>query len=148
MNMDIKIRKAVAEDFIEIYALIKEFATFIKTPERVTISAAQMVEDKDYFNCFVAIDDEVIIGFVSYFTAYYSWSGKAIYLDDLYVMPKYRGLGVGAKLFEQIIETAKATNCKKVKWQVSNWNNKAIAFYKSKGASIDEVEINCELSTH
>lgn len=144
--MKIEIRKAEAGDYNEIYSLIKEFATFIKLPDKVLISPEQMLQDKEYFCCFVAIDNNSIVGFATYFQAYYSWTGKAIYLDDLYVVQNYRGLGIGSKLFEKIIEIAKETKCYKVKWQVSKWNNKAIEFYKSKGALIDEVEINCELS--
>lgn len=90
-------------------------------------------------------DNETIIAFSTYFFAYYSWTGKAIYLDDLYVTETYRGKGIGNLLFNKIIETAKNNNCKKVKWQVSNWNKKAIKFYKNKGALIDDVEINCDL---
>ena len=85
------------------------------------------------------------MGFATYFIAYYSWTGKVVYLDDLYVLEKYRGLGIGSKLLDRVIEIAKNENCKKVRWQVSNWNDKAIEFYKMRGAIIDEVEINCDL---
>ena len=77
--------------------------------------------------------------------AYYSWTGKTIYLDDLYVLENYRGRGIGNALLDKVIETAKTENCKKVRWQVSNWNGKAIEFYKKRGAIIDDVEINCDL---
>lgn len=140
-----EIRKATTNDFGQIFSLIKEFAIFIKTPDKVLTSASQMVNDADCFHCYVAIDKEKIVGFSTYFFAYYSWTGKTVYLDDLYVTEAYRGLGLGNKLLDKIIETAKANNCKKVKWQVSNWNVKAIEFYKSRGATIDEVEINCDL---
>ena len=106
----------------------------------------QMIEDKEHFTCLIALVKDQIVGFSTYFTAYYSWSGKAIYLDDLYVMQTYRGLGIGSMLFERVLEIAKNEHCKKVKWQVSNWNSKAIEFYLKRGAKIDEVEINCELS--
>ncbi len=144
--MIIDIRKAKPVDFEEIYSLIIEFAEFIKTPEKVITTPSQVINDKDYFNCFIAVDDKKkVVGFATYFIAYYSWTGKAVYLDDLYVLEKYRGLGIGNKLLDKIIEIAKSENCKKVKWQVSNWNEKAIEFYKMKGAIIDDVEINCEL---
>jgi len=143
--MKIDIRKAEPEDFEEIYSLIIEFATFIKTPEKVVTTPSQMINDKDYFNCFIVVDKNKVVGFATYFIAYYSWTGKTVYLDDLYVSEKYRGLGIGNKLLDKVIETAKCENCKKVKWQVSNWNEKAIEFYKMRGATIDEVEINCDL---
>ena len=143
--MTISIRQAIPGDFDQVYLLIKEFATFIKTPEKVTTTPSQMVEDKNHFNCFVALDKDKIVGFATYFICYYSWTGKAMYLDDLYVLENYRGLGIGNKLLDKVIETAKNEDCKKVRWQVSKWNHKAIAFYKSKGAVIDDVEINCDL---
>ncbi len=143
--MTIDIRKAEANDFEAIYSLIIEFAEFIKTPEKVITSPTQMKKDKDYFNAYIAVDNNQIVGFATYFMAYYSWSGKAVYLDDLYVLEKYRGLGIGNQLLDTVIATAKTENCKKVRWQVSNWNEKAIAFYKMRGAAIDTVEINCDL---
>ncbi len=143
--MDIKVRKAEPNDFVDVYHLIKEFSTFIKTPEKVAITPEQMVKDEKYFNCIVAVDGAKIIGFASYFLTYYSWTGKAIYLDDLYVSKAYRNLGIGTQLFDKIMAIGKAENCYKMKWQVSKWNDKAQLFYKSKGAIIDDVEINCDL---
>jgi diamine N-acetyltransferase len=143
--MKLEIRKADTDDFSEIYSLIKEFAAFIKTPEKVITTPSQMICDKEYFHCFVATDSDKIVGFSTYFIAYYSWIGKTLYLDDLYVLANYRGHGIGSKLLDKVIETAKNENCKKVRWQVSNWNKKAIDFYKSRGATIDNVEINCDL---
>ena len=143
--MSIEIRKAETGDFAAIYSLISEFALFIRTPEKVTTTEKQMMEDKDLFSCLVAIKDGAIVGFASYFFAYYSWTGKAFYLDDLYVMENFRGQGIGNKLFEEVFKIARETKCRKLKWQVSKWNQPAIAFYKSKGALIDDVEINCDL---
>jgi GNAT superfamily N-acetyltransferase len=87
-----------------------------------------------------------VIGFATYFIAYYSWTGKTVYPDDLYVPEKYRGNQIGSALFDKVIETAKVEDCKKVRWQVSSLNKKAIEFYKIRGATIDEVEINCGLN--
>jgi diamine N-acetyltransferase len=139
------IRKATREDFPTILSLIKEFAIFQKTPGKVTISLAQMVKEKDYFKCLVAeTGDGELVGFASYFFAYYSWSGKAIYLDDLYVKEAFRKKAVGSQLLDAIINIAKEEQCKKVRWQVSGWNLNAIEFYKSMGAVIDDTEINCD----
>jgi diamine N-acetyltransferase len=143
--MNLNIRKAETGDYHQVYSLIKEFAIFIQTPEKVLITAEQMIKDKDHFNCLIATDDNKIAGFATYFMAYYSWTGKAIYLDDLYVTADHRGAGIGSKLLDKIIETARAENCKKLRWQVSNWNEKAISFYKKRGDVIDGVEINCDL---
>ncbi|NLR61195.1 GNAT family N-acetyltransferase [Chitinophaga polysaccharea] len=143
--MDVTIRAAREEDFAQIYQLIREFAHFIKTPEKVAITLPQMIQDKDHFQCMVAIYQDQIIGFATWFFAYYSWSGKAVYLDDLYVKDQYRGQAIGTALMDAVIAKAREAGCKKVRWQVSNWNQHAIEFYKKRGAQIDEVEINCDL---
>jgi GNAT superfamily N-acetyltransferase len=140
-----EIRKAEPKDFEQVFSLILEFATFIKTPEKVKITAEQMTSERNHFECLLAVEGERIVGFATYFMAYYTWTGKAVYLDDLYVSEAYRGKGIGGNLFDSVIEAAKAAECKKLRWQVSNWNKNAIDFYKSRGATIDEVEINCDL---
>ena len=145
--MQINVRPANENDFPAIYALIHEFASFQKTPEKVLITPEQMLQHKDLFQCLVAVTDEQqIIGFASYFYAYYSWSGKAIYLDDLYVIETYRKQKIGSQLLNALIELAKQQQCIKLRWQVSSWNKSAIGFYKSIGAHIDDTEINCDLN--
>lgn len=141
----VTIRRAVQDDFEVILALIKEFSVFQKTPERVTVTLEEMICG-DLFQGFVAETvDKKIIGFASFFYTWYSWSGKAIYLDDLYVTQPYRKQAIGKKLLEAVIDLAKKEGCKKVRWQVSDWNTNAIAFYKKTGASIDKTEVNCDL---
>ncbi len=144
--MSITIRSAFPEDFKDVHRLIVAFATFIKTPEKVQVTQEQMLESKDWFNCLVAVDGKEIVGFATYFFAYYSWTGKAIYLDDLFVLERCRGRGIGGDLFNKVLEMGKSEKCVKMKWQVSNWNKNAQEFYKAKGAIIDDVEINCDLS--
>lgn len=139
------IRRATEKDFPALLSLINEFAVFQKTPEKVSITLEQMKVDQDHFQCFVAeADSKEIVGFASFFFAYYSWSGKALYLDDLYVTEAFRNQGLGRRLLETIINLAKESNCKKVRWQVSKWNSNAISFYKKLGATIEEIEINCD----
>jgi GNAT superfamily N-acetyltransferase len=104
-----------------------------------------MMKDKACFKCIVATEQEKVIGFATYFFAYYSWTGKALYLDDLYIREEFRGCRAGTRLLDFVMEIAKQAECKKMRWQVSSWNKKAIGFYKKRGAHIDEVEINCEL---
>lgn len=140
------IRKAVESDFEQINALFKEFAEFERLPEKMVNTVEQMKAEQDYFNCWVVENtDKQIIGYVTYFFAYYTWIGKSMYMDDLYVKPEYRGNGIGALLINKVIEYAKETGCHKLRWQVSNWNNPAISFYQSLGAEISGVEQNCDL---
>jgi GNAT superfamily N-acetyltransferase len=77
----------------------------------VTTTEKQMIEDKELFSCLVAIKEGAIVGFASYFFAYYSWTGKALYLDDLYVKENFRGQGIGNKLFDEVINIARETKC-------------------------------------
>ncbi|GAA4338110.1 GNAT family N-acetyltransferase [Flaviaesturariibacter amylovorans] len=141
------IRPGIATDIPAIHALLLEFATFQQTPEKLTVTIAQLQADHELFRCFVVENVAGrIVGFASYFFAYYSWSGKALYLDDLYVQEAFRQQGFGKALLEAVIEMAKAEQCVKVRWQVSNWNTPAIAFYRAMGATIDAVELNCDLA--
>ncbi|WP_343670979.1 GNAT family N-acetyltransferase [Chitinophaga sp.] len=139
------IRLAEEKDFPAIFLLIREFATFQKSLDKVSITPAQMQAEKELFQAFVVEVDGGIVGFATFFWAYYSWSGKALYLDDLYLQPSYRKQGMGKGLLQAVIELARSQNCKKVRWQVSNWNQHAIAFYQKMGATVDDVELNCDL---
>lgn len=144
--MNITIREIKADDFTGLITLFTEFATFEKTPEKMTNTVDRMTVEQEFFNGFVALNDsEEIVGYVTHFFAYYTWIGKSLYMDDLYVKEEFRGHGIGTELINKVIEYAKTTNCQKVKWQVSEWNKPAIEFYKSLGASIDSVESNCDL---
>jgi diamine N-acetyltransferase len=143
--MDRIIRLATEEDYPAIFFLIQEFAAFQRTPHKVSNSIEQMRKEKDLFRSIVAEDNGEIVGFASYYFTYFSWTGKAIYLDDLYVVASYRGKGIGRRLLEEIISIGKRENCKRLKWQVSKWNEAAINFYKNMGAAVDDTESNCDL---
>jgi GNAT superfamily N-acetyltransferase len=144
--MNITIRKAATTDFEQIVNLFKEFATFEKHPEKMANSVKQMMDEKDFFNCFVAENsDKRIIGYATWFYAYFTWTGKSLYMDDLYVQPEYRNHGIGRRLINTVIDFARSSGCHKMHWQVSSWNDPAIGFYKSLGAEIDHTEMNCDL---
>lgn len=144
--MEITIRSAKETDYSQIIDLFKDFAAFEKLPEKMTNSVNRMIKEKDFFNCFVAeTNDKIIVGYVTYFFCYYTWIGKSLYMDDLYVTPEYRANGIGTRLINRVIEFAKNSQCHKLQWQVSEWNKPAIDFYKNIGATIDSVEQNCDL---
>jgi len=140
-----EIRKAKESDFEQIVDLFNEFAQFEKTPEKMNNSVERMKAEKEFFNCFVAVSQGKIIGYVTWFFAYFTWTGKAIYMDDLYVQPEFRGKGIGKELLNKVLDRAKESGCHKMHWQVSSWNQVAIDFYKSLGAEIVGVEQNCNL---
>lgn len=144
--MNITIRPATENDFGAILELFKEFAHFEHLDDRMTNSVERMKVEKEYFNCFVAVDNQdVIVGYATYFFSYFTWTGKSLYMDDLYVKESHRGTGIGTLLINKVIEFAKMAGCHKLRWQVSDWNAPAIGFYKSLRAVIDAQERNCDL---
>lgn len=144
--MNIRLRTIEEDDYAALIALFQEFATFEKLPEKMVNSVEQMKTEREFINGFVAVSEEnEIIGYATYFYAYYTWIGKSLYMDDLYVRNEFRGNGIGTMLINKVIDKAKAENCSKLRWQVSEWNKPAIEFYKNLGAVINDVESNCDL---
>lgn len=139
------IRKAKQGDEIEIINLIKELAEYEKeahqvknTPEQL---ALDLFQDK-ICQCFVVEAEQQIIAMALYYISYSTWYGKSLYLEDIYIQPKYRRQGIGKKLFTQLIEEARTLKCKRMDWQVLEWNESAIQFYQSIGAKLDGEWIN------
>lgn len=143
--MSIHIRKAEEADFPAILEMIKGLALFEKAPEKVTNSVEQMQEEKDLFRCVVAeTKTGEIVGMALWFYAYYTWVGKSLYLDDLFVKESHRKNKIGTLLLNYIMEVARNENCKRVRWQVLNWNTNAIELYRKAGAVIDGEWLNCD----
>ncbi len=142
--MAIRVRKGAEKDFPAIMEMINELAAFEKAPHPPTNSVGQMHQEKECFEFFVAEEDGRIVGSAIYFFAYYTWVGKSLYLDDIYVKPDFRGRGVGSLLLRNIFELAKQENCKRLRWQVLDWNENAISFYKKRGAAISREWLNCD----
>ncbi len=139
------IRKAEERDFPKILEMIKELALFEKAPEKVLNSVEFMKQDKDLFGCLVAENENSeLIGMALYFYAYFTWVGKSLYLDDLYVKPEFRCAGIGSLLLDEIYKIAKSENCRRLRWQVINWNTPAIRLYEKAGATIDNEWSNCD----
>lgn len=142
--MEILIRAATENDFPAILSLIRELARFEKAPEKVTNTVELMKEEQQYFRCLVAeTGEKEIIGMALFYMVYYTWVGKSLYLDDLYVNEKLRKQGVGASLLREVFRIATEENCKRVRWQVLDWNQPAIGFYRKCGAAIDSEWLNC-----
>ena len=144
--MNIQIRPAEEGDFADIVELFKELALFEKRPEKMTNSVEQMLKEKEYFHCYLAETPKgEVIGYVTYFFSYHAWTGKSLYMDNLYVKADFRNHGIGKRLLDAVIGYARHEKCNNIRWQVSNWNKKAQEFYKQIGAEIDDVELNCDL---
>ena len=143
------IRKAVAEDVPEIMKLVRELAEYEKAPHEVSNTEERMLKEgfgkNPAFGCILAEKDGAIIGMSLYYYRYSTWKGRRLYLEDIVVYPEMRGVGAGKLLFERTIEIAKEENCSGMMWQVLDWNEPAINFYKKYNARFDGEWLNCHL---
>lgn len=146
-QINITIRTAIEADYPRILELFAEFAEFEKLPHLMTNSLERMQAEKEFFHAFVAVNEAgLIVGYATWFFAYFTWSGKSIYMDDLYVQPDFRGCGIGKRLLTTVAEWGKASGCHKFRWQVSDWNVSAIGFYERLGAERDLINRNCDFN--
>ena len=132
--MNIITREAVVEDVPEMFSLINELALYEKAPLEVSNTIEKMKEDgfgkNSVYKCIVAELNNQVIGMCLYYTAYSTWKGKYIYLDDLIINEKFRKLGIGKMLFDKLISHCKSENVNQLRWHVLDWNEPAINFYK------------------
>jgi len=146
----IKIRKAERKDCSRLLELVKELAVYEKAPDEVTVTLTHFEEsgfgDKPVWWAFVAEEDNIILGFALYYIRYSTWKGQRMYLEDIVVTEAARGKGVGKLLFDALIEEAKKKEFSGIVWQVLEWNEPAINFYKKYNASFDKEWINCSLN--
>ena len=148
--MDIKVRQAVKEDCQRMLELIKELALYEKAPDEVTVSFDHFTESGFGANpvwwAWVAEVDGVIQGFALYYIRYSTWKGQRMYLEDIIVTEKMRGHGAGKLLLDKLIEVAKEKNYSGITWQVLDWNEPAINFYKKfAGIKFDPEWVNCSI---
>jgi GNAT superfamily N-acetyltransferase len=147
---NITIRKAVKEDAQAMMQLIHELAIYEKAPEEVTVHFDHFVESgfgpNPVWWAFVAEADGIVVAFALYYIRYSTWKGQRMYLEDLLVTEKMRGKGIGGLLFDKLIEEAKEKKFSGMMWQVLDWNEPAINFYKKFNADIDPSWHNCSLN--
>jgi ribosomal protein S18 acetylase RimI-like enzyme len=145
----ITIRKGIETDIPQALTLIKELALYEKAPEQVIVDEAYMLKegfsDQPSFWFYVAEENELILGIALCYYRYSTWKGKRLYLEDLIVNEKYRNKGIGKLLFEEVLAQAKAEKLSGVVWQVLDWNEPAIHFYKKYNAHLDGEWVNCSI---
>ncbi|MBP7245948.1 MAG: GNAT family N-acetyltransferase [Bacteroidia bacterium] len=148
--MNISIRKGTKDDMPSVHGLIYELAVYEKAPNEVTNTVADMLVDgfgdQPIFFCLVAEVDDKIVGTAIYHLKYSTWKGRGVYLDDIVVTESMRGKKIGSKLFDAVMKDAQRLNAKQLHWQVLDWNEPAIQFYKKYNANMDGEWINCKLT--
>ena len=152
-TMPVIIRKAVKEDCRRMMELVQELAIYEKEPNAITVSFDHFVEsgfgEHPVWWAYVAEIDGNVEGFALYYVRYSTWKGQRMYLEDLLVTDRLRGRGIGKLLFEQLIKTAKEKNYSGIAWQVLDWNEPAINFYKKlNDVKFDKEWVNCSMEVN
>lgn len=149
---EVKIRKGEKPDLPAILSLIKELAEYEKAPAEVEVSVSEMENwgfgPEKLFDFFVAEQNGKIVALALYYYKYSTWKGKCLFLEDIIVTEKMRGEGIGKLLFDKIVEVAKKDKVRRLEWQVLDWNEPAIKFYKKYNATLDSEWLNGKLTNH
>jgi GNAT superfamily N-acetyltransferase len=136
-----QIRRATKADCPRLLELIQELALYERAPQEVTVTLEHFSEsgfgENPVWWAFVAEEKDRIHGFALYYIRYSTWKGQCMYLEDIIVTEESRGKGIGKRLFDQLILEAKSSGFKRIVWQVLEWNEPAINFYKKYKAQFD-----------
>jgi GNAT superfamily N-acetyltransferase len=146
----IHIRAAERSDCSRLLELVYELAVYEKAPEQVTVTLEHFEESgfgpNPVWWAFVAEADGIVVGFALYYIRYSTWKGQRMYLEDILVTESWRGKGIGKLLFDRLIIEAKAKNLSGMVWQVLEWNEPAINFYKKYPCEFDAEWVNCSIN--
>jgi GNAT superfamily N-acetyltransferase len=148
--MDVNLRVARIEDCPRLLELIAELALYEKAPHEVDVTL-QEFEDAGFgaspvWQAFVAELEGALVGFALYYIRYSTWKGRRVYLEDLIVTEEMRGKGIGKLLFDAVVKQTKELNFSGLVWQVLDWNEPAINFYKKYEAGLEAGWLNASLS--
>ena len=139
IKMDFIVRQGEEKDMQSVFDLITELAVFEKEPDAVDISVTDLINDgfseNPKFKIFVAEQENQIIGIALFYERYSTWKGRTIHLEDLIVTKKKQKIGAGKALYTAVLKYVFDHNYNRVAWEVIDWNQNAIDFYKSTGAT-------------
>jgi GNAT superfamily N-acetyltransferase len=131
------IRPAAVSDVPLLLKFTREFAVFERQPDAVVIDEETLIKDgfgpQPKFRCLIADWDREPVGYALFFAFYSSWKGSGIFLEDLFVRESFRGRGIGKALLSQVARIARQEGSFGMRWEVLDWNESAIKFYKSLG---------------
>lgn len=136
----VTIRKATENDAETLLYFIKQLAEFEKLTHQVHCTADDIRKfgftTPPYFEALLVEDHKGInMGFALYFFTFSTFlSRPTLYLEDLFILPQYRGKGLGEALLRHLIDIAVEHECGRMEWSVLDWNTSAIQFYRSLGA--------------
>lgn len=143
--MNSEIRNLVGSDLPAVFELMTDFAAHEKLSEYLTLDANAYVEAMFGPNAFVeglvALDGESIVGFALFYPCFATFrSIPGMFLEDLYLSEKARGMGLGDKLIRAVARRAKERGFERIDLHVLEWNARAIEFYKKRGADVDSSD--------
>ncbi len=145
-NQNISVRPANSNDMIAVHGLILELAIYENAEDQMVNTVAQLQADgfgeKPLFECLVAEVKGEVVGFALFYTSYSTWRGECLYLEDFLVTETMRGRGIGKLLFDEVYQIAKNRKVGRFEWQVLDWNEPAINFYKKYNAILDPEWLN------
>lgn len=147
MTNNLIIRFAEKSDTPIIFSLIRQLAEYEKLSDKVITTEEKIKQsifgNDQFIEVLIAEFEGKAVGYALFFKNYSTFLGKAgIYLEDLFILPDYRGKGIGKSLLKKIISIAKQRDYGRVEWSVLDWNVSAIEIYKKIGAEpLDEWKI-------
>ncbi len=144
------VRKGTKNDVKAVHALIVELAIYERAEQEVSNTVDQLLRDgfgeDPVYELLVAETEEKVVGMALWYTKYSTWKGKCGYLEDLVVQADLRGRGIGKALFLEVAKACAHRGYGRMEWQVLDWNEPAIGFYRSLGAGLDPEWLNGKLT--
>jgi GNAT superfamily N-acetyltransferase len=136
----LNIHPATREDIPTLLSLIHGLAAYEKKSDKVVVSEQDLLRDafgpQPKFRALIAEWDSKPCGYASFFYCYSTFQGRAaLFLEDLFVLEKFRGNGIGKALLVEVAKLAAKEGCFGLRWEVLDWNRPAIEFYEKLGAT-------------